>query len=77
MARPSGCWNYRADATGCLTLWTFQSEAAYRVLAETGVLSGSTAHGDPDLSTSYPWMYTQAAKRIPGGAAVDQPVLWT
>lgn len=48
-----------------LELWTFQSEAAYRVLAETGVLVGDPALADPDLGHAYPWMKLHADRRLP------------
>ena len=56
-----------------LLLWTFQSEAAYRTLVETGVLVGDPTLADPDLGHAYPWMLAQANSRLP----TDGPgLLW-
>lgn len=48
-----------------LTLWSFQSAEAYRVLTETGVLEGDPTRADPDLGHAYPWMKAQADSRLP------------
>lgn len=56
-----------------LTLWTFQSEAAYRTLAATSVLEGDPALADEDLGHAYPWMKLHADSRLP----TDGPgLLW-
>jgi len=47
-----------------MLLWTFQSEAAYRVLAETGVHQGDPTRANPDLGFVYPWMQRQADSRL-------------
>jgi len=36
-----------------MLLWTFQSEAAYRVLAETGVHQGDPTRANPDFFFIY------------------------
>ncbi|WP_408897732.1 DUF3841 domain-containing protein [Nocardioides sp. R1-1] len=56
-----------------LILRTFQSAAAYRVLAETGVLEGDPTLADADLGDAYSWMKAQADRRL----ATDGPgLLW-
>lgn len=48
-----------------MLVWTFQSEAAYRTLAESGVLEGDPALADLDLRHAYSWMKQQADSRLP------------
>ena len=47
-----------------LRLWTVQSEAAYRELAETGVLCADSRYAEEDFEPAYRWMQEQAAARL-------------